>query len=263
MAGGVGVTAGWTALEVTSLEVHYHEVAAVRGVSFSLREEEHVGLVGPNGAGKSTLLLALDGLVPFTGQVRLDGLEVVRRNLSEVRRRVGIVFADSEDQLFMPTLLEDVAFGPLNLGLPRDQALARARSVLERLGLQDLAGRSSHHLSDGERRRAAVATVLAMEPRLWLLDEPATNLDPWARRDLVQVVCRLPGTVLLASHDLDLVVQTCDRCLVMDEGRVVADGPVRQILGDEKLMESHRLEVPLRLRLPEGGEPPCQSPPLS
>ncbi|RLB57064.1 MAG: cobalt ABC transporter ATP-binding protein [Deltaproteobacteria bacterium] len=247
-------------LEVLSLQVSYHDVEAVRGVSFSLPEGERTGLVGPNGAGKSTLLLALDGLVPFSGQVRIGGLEVVRRNLAQVRRQVGIVFADSEDQLFMPTLLEDVAFGPLNLGLERDQALARARGALDRLGLQGMAERSSHHLSDGERRRAAVATVLAMRPRLWLFDEPATNLDPWARRDLVRVICQLEGTVLLASHDLDLVVQTCNRCLVMDEGRVVADGPVRQILGDEKLMESHRLEVPLRLRLSPGGKAPCRSP---
>ncbi|RME23656.1 MAG: ABC transporter ATP-binding protein [Deltaproteobacteria bacterium] len=235
------------AIEADGLSVQYHGTAVIKGVSFSIPAGQKVALVGPNGAGKSTLLLALDGLVEFSGRVVIAGTEMNASSGQQLRKRIGFVFADSEDQLFMPTLLEDVAFGPLNLGVQPGDARRIAEETLALVGLEGMGSRSSHHLSDGERRRAAIATVLAMKPEVWLLDEPAVNLDPAARRQLVDIIRGLEGTVLVASHDLDLVVQTCERCLVLDDGELVADGPVGRVLADEGLMEGHGLEVPLRL----------------
>ncbi len=236
-------------VEVADLRYDYHGTPALRGVSFSISASERVGLIGPNGAGKSTLLLHLNGLLRGQGKVVVEGLALDKGSLAEVRSRVGLVFADPEDQLFMPTLVEDAAFGPLNMGLDRSKALARAEGALLRLGLSDKKDRSPHHLSDGERRRAAIATVLSMEPDVWVLDEPAANLDPRARRELIALLVDLPGTVVVASHDLDMVVQVCERCLLLDQGELVVDGPAREILADEELMEAHGLEVPLRLRM--------------
>ena len=238
-----------TVVEVTDLHYDYHGTEALTGVSFSLRAGERVGLIGPNGAGKSTLLLHLNGLLAGRGQVRVDGTLLGAGTLAEVRAKIGLVFSDPEDQLFMPTLLEDAAFGPLNMGLDQPTALARAEAALTRLGLADKLDRSPHHLSDGERRRAALATVLSMEPAVWVLDEPAANLDPRGRRELITLLGELTGTVLLASHDLDMVVQTCQRCLLLDGGKLVRDGDTREVLSDVELMQTHGLEVPLRLEL--------------
>jgi cobalt/nickel transport system ATP-binding protein len=245
------------AISVRGLRCDYHGTQALSGLTFSVSAGERVGLVGPNGAGKSTLLLHLNGLLQGQGEVHILGRLLERDSLAWVRSRVGLVFADAEDQLFMPTLIEDVAFGPLNQGLPEEQALERAERALGRMGLSAMAERSPHHLSDGERRRAAIATVLSMDPEVWVLDEPAANLDPRARRDLIAILSSLPGTVLVASHDLDLVVQVCQRCLLLDGGELVRDGETRALLADAALMDEHGLEVPLRLQLDaclEGGE---------
>ena len=238
------------ALQLREVHFNYHERPVLNGVSFSIASGERVGLIGPNGAGKSTLLLHLNGLLHArSGQVRVGSDLVTPSSERRVRAKVGLVFSDPEDQLFMPTLLEDVAYGPLNLGLSAEQAMRRAEGALQRVGLAGFAERTPHHLSDGERRRAAIATVLAMEPEIWVLDEPATNLDPRARRDLIGLLNDLPGTILLASHDLDLVLSVCTRCLLLDGGRVVADGSAETLLSDASLMEAHGLEVPLLLQL--------------
>ncbi len=238
-----------TVVEVQDLVFDYHGAKALRGVSFCIEHGERVGLIGPNGAGKSTLLLHLNGLLVGHGRVEIDGRVLEKKDMDWVRAKVGLVFSDPEDQLFMPTLLEDVAFGPLNMGLEHEKAMEIASEALEQMGLGDMKDRTSHHLSDGERRKAAISTVLSMKPAVWALDEPAANLDPRSRNQLIALLRQLPGTVIIASHDLDLVAQVCDRCLVLDGGKLVADDSVMKILSDYDLMELHGLEVPLRVEL--------------
>lgn len=238
-----------TVVRVRDLHFDYHGSQALRGVSFCIEHGERLGLIGPNGAGKSTLLLHLNGLLIGKGSVEVDGRVLERKALDWVRAKVGLVFSDPEDQLFMPTLLEDAAFGPLNMGLDHVEVTKRATDALEQMRLGDFKERSSHHLSDGERRKAAISTVLSMQPEVWALDEPAANLDPRSRRELIALLKNLGGTVIVASHDLDMVTQVCNRCILMDAGKVIADGPSAEILSNAELMELHGLEVPLRLEL--------------
>jgi cobalt/nickel transport system ATP-binding protein len=218
---------------------------ALFGVDLRLHRGERVALLGPNGAGKTTLVLHLNGILRGgRGRVEVGGLPVEDRNLREVRRRVGIVFQDPDDQLFMPTVGEDVAFGPRNLGLPEAEV---ARRVTESLAAVDMAGaadRPPHHLSFGQRRRVAVATVLSMQPEVLVLDEPSSNLDPAGRRELAEVLQALPVTLLMVTHDLPYALQLCPRSVVLDRGVVVADGPTRDLLADEQLLAAHRLELP-------------------
>ena len=229
---------------------------ALEDVSFSLADGERAAVVGPSGAGKSTLLLHLNGLLPETPPrgggpekgVEVAGLPVVGENLAEVRRLVGLLFQDPDDQLFCPTVREDVAFGPLNLGLPRDEIERRIEESLAAVGLAGFETRSTLQLSVGERKRVCLAGVLACRPAVLALDEPTSNLDPRARRQLAQILRAFPGCQVIATHDLDLVVEHCTRVIVLDEGRVRADGVPREVLRDESLMERHGLEVPLRLR---------------
>lgn len=221
---------------------------ALCGVDLRLEEGERVALVGPNGAGKSTLLLHAVGLLPGRGRVRVGGLDPDRQP-REVRRRVGLLFQDPDDQLFMPTVAEDVAFGPLNLGLSREEAQARVDASLAAVGLEGVGGKLPQHLSLGQRRRAALATVLAMGCETLVLDEPTANLDPRGRRDLLELLASLNGTTLLvATHDLEAVLDLCARTLLLSAGRIVADGPSAELLGDPALMATHGLEVPYRLR---------------
>ncbi|HAZ62278.1 MAG TPA: cobalt ABC transporter ATP-binding protein, partial [Armatimonadetes bacterium] len=201
-----------------------------------------------NGAGKSTLLLHAVGLLPGRGRVRVGGLNPDRQP-REVRRRAGLLFQDPDDQLFMPTVAEDVAFGPLNLGLSREEAQARVDASLAAVGLEGVGGKLPQHLSLGQRRRAALATVLAMGCETLVLDEPTANLDPRGRRDLLELLASLNGTTLLvATHDLEAVLDLCARTLLLSAGRIVADGPSAELLGDPALMANHGLEVPYRLR---------------
>ncbi len=218
---------------------------ALYGVNLTLQRGERVAILGPNGAGKTTLVLHLNGLLtPGAGSVTVSGLEVTARRSREVRRRVGLVFQDPDDQLFMPSVREDVAFGPRNLGL-RGAALDEAvATALERVGMAAYADRPPHHLSFGQRRRVAVATVLAMEPELLVLDEPSSNLDPASRRELADIVRALDVTVLMVTHDLPYALELCPRSVVLSGGVVVADGPTAALLTDEELMRSHRLELP-------------------
>jgi cobalt/nickel transport system ATP-binding protein len=223
---------------------------ALADLSFQIRSNESVGLVGPNGAGKTTLFLCLAGVLPVRpGMVRVAGLDpgvpAERRHLPA---KVGVVFQNSDDQLFNTTVFEDVAFGPLNLGLPADEVKRRVADALAHVGLTGLDDRVPFHLSGGEQRRAALAGVLAMRPDVLLLDEPSIFLDPRGRRELLGYLQTLPGTKLIAAHDLEFVRSVCGRVLVIDGGRLVADGPTDAILADADLMAKHGLEVPWSLR---------------
>jgi cobalt/nickel transport system ATP-binding protein len=218
---------------------------ALRGIDLTIGAGDRVAVLGPNGAGKTTLVLTLNGiLVPQHGTVAVGELPVVKANLAEVRRRVGIVFQDPDDQLFMPTVREDVAFGPSNLGWGTDEVDTAIAGALDVVGMTAAADRSPHHLSFGERRRVALATVLAMRPDVLVLDEPSSNLDPVARRELAEIVLGLDVTVVLVTHDLPYALQLCDRAVVLDDGRMVADGPIAELLADEATMAAHRLELP-------------------
>ena len=240
-------------LDVRDLAYRYpdgHE--ALRGLSFSIEAGERVALIGPNGAGKSTLLLHLNGLLPdrppATPAIRVDGLPLVEANLAEVRRRVGLLFQDPDDQLFCPTVREDVAFGPQQLGVREPELSARVRDALAQVGLQGFEERLPHHLSRGEKRRVCLAGVLACDARLLVLDEPTSDLDPRGRRELMALLRRLPMAQLVATHDLEFVVEICPRAIVLDGGRIVADGPTLELLDDESLMLAHGLERPHILR---------------
>ncbi len=218
---------------------------ALRGVTVHIRRGEKVALVGPNGAGKSTLLLHFNGILrPREGRIWVDGLEVVPENLAEIRARVGLVFQDPDDQLFSPTVFEDIAFGPLHMGLPEAEVRRRVAEALAAVGLSGVEDRAPFHLSQGEKKRVAIATVLAMQPSILVLDEPTAGLDPRGRRALIDTLCRLPVTMLIATHDMRLAAVLCSRTLVMDEGRIVAEGPTLDLLRDEAMLEAHGLESP-------------------
>jgi cobalt/nickel transport system ATP-binding protein len=218
---------------------------ALYGVDLHVHAGERVALLGPNGAGKTTLVLHLNGILSAgAGAVAVSGLPVTKENLQEVRRRVGVVFQDPDDQLFMPTVRDDVAFGPANLGLRGAALEARVRDALDKVGMADFADRPPHHLSFGQRRRVAVATVLAMEPEILVLDEPSSNLDPASRRELADILRDLDVTVLMVTHDLPYAFELCPRSVVLSGGVVVADGSTYDVLTDDALMAAHRLELP-------------------
>jgi len=220
---------------------------ALRGVTLSVAPGERVGLVGPNGAGKSTLLLALAGFVTAEGLIRVAGHTLTRGTARDVRRHLGLVFQDADDQLFMPRVIDDVAFGPVTMGLALDEVQVRVHEALHAVDLEGYETRAPYHLSVGEKRRAALATVLAMRPQILALDEPSANLDPRGRRRLIELLRRLTSTLLVVGHDLDLILEVCQRTVIIDAGRVAADGPSREILGSRELLESHGLELPLGL----------------
>ena len=234
-------------------DVHYrypNGYEALCGVSFCITHGEKVALVGANGAGKSTLLLHTNGLlIPSQGEVVMGGIKLTRRTLPLVRQSVGLVFQDSDNQLFMPTVEEDVAFGPSNMRLEPEEIRRRVTEALDAVGALHLRGASPFRLSGGQKKRVAIATVLSMEPSVLVMDEPTSNLDPRARRQIIDLIRRFGHTTLIATHDMEMVLDLCDRTIVMKQGRIVADGSTRQVFGDLALLEECGLEQPCELRM--------------
>ena len=216
-------------------------------ISFEVKDGEKTGLIGANGAGKSTLMKCVPGLLEASGTITVSGLQVCRENITEIRKKVGYVLQDPDSQMFMPKVIDDMIFGPVNYGMSREEAEAKADRVLEELGMTHLRDRYNHRISGGEKRMAAIATVLAMEPDVMLMDEPSSSLDPRNRRALINTILALGNTMLIASHDLDMILDTCSRVILLDRGRVIADGNTYDILRDRELLEAHSLELPLSL----------------
>ena len=224
------------------------QTSVVDNLSFSIGKGETVGLIGANGAGKSTIMKLLLGLLRGQGRILVDGLPVGKDTLPRIRQKLGYVLQDSDNQMFMPTVYEDMIFGPRNYGLSKEEADRRVDGVLARLGLESLKHRSNHKISGGEKRMAAIATILAMEPEAILMDEPSTALDPVNRRTVIRTINALPQTKLIASHDLDMILDTCSRVLLLSHGRLVADGDAEAILRDKDLLEANRMELPFCLQ---------------
>ena len=232
-------------IEIDQLSFSYPDGhTALRQVSLHIQPCEKVALVGPNGAGKSTLILHLNGILTGQGSLRVAGLPVVKENLGKVRARVGLVFQNPDDQLFSPTVYDDVAFGPLYQGLPLEEVRSRVAEALAVVNMPEYSRRVSHHLSAGEKKRIAIATVLSMKPEVLVLDEPTAGLDPRARRSLINLLDELPLTMLVSTHDIHMVREIFPRMIIMDEGRIVADGPTAGLMEDETLLRSHGLEKP-------------------
>ena len=219
---------------------------ALKGISFRITHGESVGIVGANGAGKSTLLLHMNGyLLPTSGTVNIGDLSVTKKSRQDIRRKVGIVFQNPDDQLFMPTVFDDVAFGPLNLGMDGASVRERVNEALRLVNSLDLCDKPPHHLSCGQKSAVAIAAVMSMEPDILVMDEPAANLDPKSRRSLITLLKTFAHSKIIASHDLDLILDVCKRCIVIKDGTVVADGPSTEILANQTLLEENNLELPL------------------
>jgi len=234
------------AIDARGLRYRYpNGVTGLDGVDLHVTHGERVAVLGPNGAGKTTLMLHLNGLLSGEGSLEVAGLRAGEGDVRALRSAVGLVFQDPDDQLFMPSVAEDVAFGPLNLGLERDVVRARVDAALAAVRMGHVVDRAPHQLSLGQRRRVAIATVLAMRPQLLVLDEPSANLDPRARRELLEVLDTVERTMLVVTHDLPFAAQLCERAVLLSGGRIVADGPCSEILADEALLAEHDLELPV------------------
>ena len=240
---------GKPSVEVSGLHYAYPDGnKALNGVNLTIASKERVALLGPNGAGKTTLVMHLNGILsPTSGSITIGEFTLDSSNkeiTKKVREQVGIVFQDPDDQLFMPTVFEDVAFGPTNMGLSEAEIERRSVNALELVGMLSLKDRAPHHLSFGQRRRVAVATVLAMEPEILILDEPSSNLDPASRRELSEILLELEVTILMVTHDLPYAFEICERSLILNQGQIVADDSTSNILRDEELLTANRLELP-------------------
>ena len=222
--------------------------SVVENLSFTIGKGETVGLIGANGAGKSTIMKLLLGLIQGQGEITVDGLPLNKQNIPAIRQKIGFVLQDSDNQMFMPTVYEDMIFGPRNYGLSKEETERRVDDVLNRLGLSELKHRYNHKISGGEKRMAAIATILAMEPEMILMDEPSTALDPVNRRTVINTIRQLPQTKLIASHDLDMILDTCQRVILLSHGNIVADGDAEAILRDKALLEANRMELPFCLQ---------------
>ena len=224
------------------------EIPVIKNLSFSINDGDTIGLIGANGAGKSTIMKLLLGLLQHKGHIIVDSLEVEKKNYPEIRKKLGYVLQDSDNQMFMPTVYEDMMFAPMNYGFTRDEAEKRVDETLKKLGLMELKHRHNHKISGGEKRMAAIATILAMDPEVILMDEPSTALDPMNRRTLINTIKQLPPTKIIASHDLDMILETCNRVILLNHGEIVADGKTKELLTNRKLLEANRMELPLCLQ---------------
>jgi cobalt/nickel transport system ATP-binding protein len=233
-------------------DVHYRYpdgTAALQGLSLRITHGESVGIVGANGAGKSTLLMHTNGyLLPQSGTVTIGDSLLAKKTRQEIRKKVGLIFQNPDDQLFMPTVFDDVAFGPLNLGLSPERVRESVHDALETVGCLGLRDKPPHHLSAGQKSAVAIAAVIAMQPDILVMDEPASHLDPKSRRALINLLRHFHHTKIVASHDLDLILDVCRRCVIIKEGRVVADGPSEEMLSNRQLLEENNLELPLSLQ---------------
>ena len=220
------------------------DMPIIENLSFSIQNGESVGLIGANGAGKSTIMKILLGLLPCEGRVSVDDLPVEKKNLPDIRKKLGFLLQNSDNQMFMPTVYEDMMFGPRNYGLSKEEAEQQVDRILNQLGLTDLKHRYNHKISGGEKRMAAIATILAMQPETILMDEPSIALDPVNRRTIIRIINQLSQTKLIASHDLDMILDTCDRVILLNRGKIVADGKAEVLLQDQALLEANRMELP-------------------
>lgn len=235
-------------LEFKNVSFSYGDHPVLDNLSFKINDGEAVGLIGANGAGKSTIMKLVLGLLAGEGEICLDNIPVCKKNLAEIREKIGFVLQDSDNQMFMPTVYEDMIFGPMNYGMSREEADRRVDEVLASLNLTELKHRSNHKISGGEKRMAAIATILAMQPEVILMDEPSTALDPVNRRTVINTVNSLKQTKLIASHDLDMILDTCDRVILLSRGKIAADGDAEKILSDKALLEANRMELPFCLQ---------------
>jgi cobalt/nickel transport system ATP-binding protein len=237
------------AVQVTGLNFSYPDkTKALKNINFSLEKGESLGIIGPNGAGKSTLLLHLNGLLRQDGSARIFGESIKKQNIKSIRRKVGMVFQDPNDQLFMPTVFDDVAFGPLNLGMDRDQIEEKVKNTLKKLGLHGYEEKNPYHLSLGERKKVSLATVMVLEPQILVLDEPTANLDPGSKKSFINILQNITTTKIIASHDMDSIFDLCSRILMMNEGCIVTQGKAKHILRNKELLEANNLELPSQFR---------------
>lgn len=235
-------------IEFSNVSFSYEKAYPVlNNMSFSIAEGEAVGIIGANGAGKSSMLKVLLGLLPHEGEVLVKGTPVCKQNLPEIRKVMGFVLQNSDNQMFMPTVYDDMIFGLLNYGMSKDEANERVDAVLEQLNLSKLKNKYNHKISGGEKRMAAIATVLAMDPEVIIMDEPSVSLDPYNRRSVINVIRSLPQTKIIASHDLDMIMETCKRVILIADGHVIVSGATEEILSDKELLENNRLELPISI----------------
>ena len=235
-------------IEFNNVSFSYEKgIPVLNGMSFSIDAGENVGIIGANGAGKSSLLKVLLGLLPHEGEIFVKGIPVCKQNLPEIRRLLGFILQNSDNQMFMPTVYDDMMFGLLNYGMSKQDADRRVDEVLEQLNLIKLKNKYNHKISGGEKRMAAIATVLAMEPEVIIMDEPSVSLDPYNRRSVIKVINSLPQTKIIASHDLDMIMETCNRVILIADGHVIASGEAGEILCDKELLENNRLELPISI----------------
>ncbi len=243
-------------LKINNLSYSYpdgHE--ALIDISFSVEKGESIAILGPNGAGKTTLILHLNGILGnLSGEIEVAGLEYTNENIAKIRETVGVVFQDPDDQLFMPTVIEDVMFGPKNFGYSNEEAEKNALEALKMVGMDNFQDRPPHHLSFGQKRKVAIATVLASKPRLLVLDEPASNLDPASRKDLIEILKNLNISIILVTHDLPMALEICERSLILNEGEIKEDSQTKIILQNEKTMKENRLELPFGFALHHLGD---------
>lgn len=233
-------------IRAENLSFSYHDgTRALENISFELKSGDKIGLLGPNGAGKSTLIRLLNGTLEGQGKIYFKNTELNRKHIKQLHKHVGVVFQNPDDQLFCPTIYEDVAFGPVNLQLPEAEIKKRVKSALGEVGLEGYEHRSSFHLSYGERKSASIATIISMNPDVYIFDEPSSNLDPYHRRKIIKFIQKLKKTILIATHDLDLVLDTCDKIIIVNKGKLVTTGGL-EMLKNEKLLSANNLELPMR-----------------